>query len=192
VRALAIEAKAGPDPMIRRRWIAAALAGAGMLALGGGLVLRQMQDADARVASTRNGSTLLALDLPDPAGKNEPLAQWKGKVIVVNFWATWCEPCRDEMPRFVALQDEYGDKGLQFVGIAVDQVDKVRQFSSDIKLNYPALIGGYGAIELSRSLGNTVGALPFTVVLSRSGEVVHTQLGPVKDPQLRALITQLL
>ena len=129
---------------------------------------------------------------PTAAGASERLSQWKGKVIVVNFWATWCDPCREEMPRFVKLQSEYGARGLQFVGIAVDQADKVAQFSTEIKLNYPALIGGYGAIELSRTLGNSVGALPFTVVLNRAGDVVYSQLGPVKDPELRSLITQLL
>lgn len=178
--------------MRRNYWIGLAVALAAVSALGGGLMLRQAEDTDGRLARARQGSILLALDLPDASGKNESLAQWTGKVIVVNFWATWCEPCRDEMPRFVELQKEYGGKGLQFVGIAVDQADKVRQFASEIKLNYPALIGGYGAIELSKSLGNTVGALPFTVVVNRSGDVVSTHLGPLKDPELRALVRQFL
>ena len=178
--------------MSRRYWISITLGVAALLALGGGILLRQVQDADDGLSAKAKGETLMALNLPDAAGKSEPMAQWAGKVIVVNFWATWCEPCREEMPRFVELQKEYGDKGLQFVGIAVDQADKVRQFSSEIKLNYPALIGGYGAIELSKSLGNTVGALPFTVVLNRSGGIVRTQLGLLKEPELRALITELL
>ena len=178
--------------MSRQKWIAIALAAAALLALGGGIALRHTQDADVGLSDDQKGRTLLALNLPDAAGKSEPLAQWAGKVLVVNFWATWCEPCREEMPRFVELQKEYGDKGLQFVGIAVDEADKVRRFTSEINLNYPALVGGYGAIELSKSLGNAVGALPFTVVLNRSGSIVHTQLGPLKSPELRALIGQLL
>ena len=113
-------------------------------------------------------------------------------MLIVNFWATWCEPCREEMPRFVKLQDQYGAKGLQFVGIAIDQADKVRQFAKEIELNYPTLVGGYGAMELSKTLGNRLGALPFTVVLDRAGRVVHTQLGPLKDAQLQSMITQLL
>jgi peroxiredoxin len=67
---------------------------------------------------------------------------------------------------------------VQFVGIAVDNVDKVRQYASDLKLNYPTLIGGFGAMELSKTLGNSVMALPFTVIVDRSGKVAHTQLGP--------------
>ena len=86
--------------------------------------------------------------------KQQSLAQWRGKVIVVNFWATWCEPCRKEMPEFVVAQREFGPRGLQFVGIAVDQRDKVAQFAKELDLNYPALIGGYDAVDLSKTLGN--------------------------------------
>ena len=117
------------------------------------------------------------------------MAQWQGKLLVVNFWATWCAPCREEMPEFVRAQKEFGGKGLQFVGIAVDEADKVRQFADDIQLNYPALIGGYGAMELSRSLGNRMMALPFTIVIGRDGAIAHTQLGPLKDAQLRRIIS---
>jgi peroxiredoxin len=163
--------------------VAAAAAGAWWrLGPGGGLVDPAPKDA----------GTLLALALPDANGKDTPLAQWRGKLLVVNFWATWCTPCREEMPRFVELQDRYGARGLQFVGVAIDQADKVRAFADEIHLNYPSLIGGYGAIELSRTLGNGLGALPFTVVVDRSGAIVHTQLGPVKDAQLRSMIDQLL
>ena len=111
---------------------------------------------------------------------------------MVNFWATWCAPCREEMPEFIRMQRELGGKGLQFVGIAVDQADKVRQFASEIGLNYPSLIGGFGAMELSRSLGNTVMALPFSVVVDRQGRVVHTQLGVLKPQKLDAILAQLL
>ena len=91
---------------------------------------------------------LVGATLPDPDGKDQPLAQWKGKVLVVNFWATWCAPCREEMPMFMKVQREIVPKGVQFVGIAVDQPDKVKQYIVELGLNYPALIGGYGAMEL--------------------------------------------
>lgn len=93
---------------------------------------------------------------------------------------------------FVRLQRDRGAKGLQFVGIAVDQVDKVRQFAEEIGLNYPVLIGGYGAMELSKTLGNSLMALPFTVVVDREGRIAHTQLGPLKEAQLNAIADQLL
>ena len=135
---------------------------------------------------------LFGVTLPDAAGREQPLAQWKGKVVVVNFWATWCTPCREEMPEFVKAQRELGDKGLQFVGIAIDEPAKVQAFAAELGLNYPALVGGYGAIELSRTLGNRLGALPFTVVIDRSGRYAHTQLGPLKEQNLRSIVGQLL
>jgi thiol-disulfide isomerase/thioredoxin len=145
-----------------------------------------------RAATGTDGAGLLAISLPDAAGKDEALAQWKGKVVVVNFWATWCAPCREEMPEFVRAQRELGGKGLQFVGIAIDEPDKVSRFVNELGLNYPALIGGYGAMELSKALGNQMMALPFTVVLDRSGRIVHTQLGPLRDAKLRSIVGELL
>jgi thiol-disulfide isomerase/thioredoxin len=139
-----------------------------------------------------DGAALLAVALPDTTGREQAIGQWKGKVLVVNFWATWCSPCREEMPEFVRVQSEMGPKGLQFVGIAIDQADKVRQFADEIGLNYPALVGGYGAMELSKALGNHMMALPFTIVLDRSGRVVHTQLGPLREERLRSILLQLI
>ena len=154
------------------------------LALGLYFGLRQEAPADA--------TTLLALSLPDAAGKEQSIGQWRGKVVVVNFWATWCAPCREEMPEFMRAQAEFGARGLQFVGIAVDQADKAQQFAKELGLNYPTLIGGFGAIELSKTLGNRLVALPFTVVVDRQGNVAHTQLGPLKPQQLRAIVSKLL
>jgi peroxiredoxin len=96
------------------------------------------------------------------------------------------------MPMFVRAQAEQGAKGLQFVGIAVDQADKVNRFAADIGLNYPTLVGGLGAMELSRDLGNRLMALPFTIILDRDGRIVHTQLGPLHDEQLRSIVRPLL
>ena len=142
--------------------------------------------------AARDGAAILGIVLPDAQGREQALAQWRGKVLVVNFWATWCAPCREEMPQFVAAQARDGAKGVQFVGIAVDDVVKVRAFAREIGLNYPALIGGYGAIELSKTLGNDLSALPFTIVLDRHGRVAHTQLGPLKGAKLDGLLSNLL
>ena len=168
-------------------WIAAVLAA---LALGAGIWAGQSSLA---VKSTEGqpATPLLGITLPDPDGKDQALAQWKGKVLVVNFWATWCAPCREEMPMFMRVQQERGAQGVQFVGIAVDSVDKVRPFAQDLKLNYPTLIGGFGAMELSKTYGNAIMALPFTVIVDRQGHVAHTQLGPLKEAQLDAILRQL-
>ncbi|MBK7792302.1 MAG: TlpA family protein disulfide reductase [Betaproteobacteria bacterium] len=177
----------------RRWWRTVTLVLVGALALGLGAYFGQRQlGLGGAPGAGRDASALLAIALPDADGREQALGQWKGKVLVVNFWATWCAPCREEMPEFIRAQGELGDRGLQFVGIAVDQADKVRQFAGEIGLNYPALIGGYGAMELSKSLGNQLMALPFTVIIGRDGTVAHTQLGPLRDAQLRSIVGQLL
>jgi thiol-disulfide isomerase/thioredoxin len=173
------------------RWPAFAVVG--VLALAAGLHFHgTAEDNGPGTGAGIDAAALLAVAMPDASGKEQPLGQWKGKVLVVNFWATWCVPCREEMPEFVKIQRELGERGLQFVGIAIDQPDKVEAFASELGLNYPALIGGYGAIELSKTLGNRLGALPFTVIVDRSGHVVHTQLGPIKEASLRSIVSQLL
>jgi thiol-disulfide isomerase/thioredoxin len=167
-----------------RNYLAFGIAAVLALAAGIGLAMYDRTPADT--------TALLALSLPDPTGKLQPMAQWHGKVLVVNFWATWCAPCREEMPDFVRAQQQYGGKGLQIVGIAADNADKVQQFAEEIKLNYPALIGGYGAMDLSKELGNSLVALPFTLILDRQGKVAYTHLGPVKADKFRDVITKLL
>jgi peroxiredoxin len=139
-----------------------------------------------------DAAALFNVALPDAEGREQRLDQWRGNVLIVNFWATWCAPCRDEMREFVRFQKADGPKGLQFVGIAVDQTDKVQQFAKEIDLNYPALIGGLGAMQLSQAMGNELMALPFTLVVSRDGKIVHRQLGPLKQVQLEQIIGKLL
>ena len=173
------------------RWVAIAAVGA--IGLAAGIYFAsEKQTGDLSSASSAAAVALNGVALPDADGKEQRVDQWRGKVVIVNFWATWCAPCREEMPEFIKAQQELGPKGLQIVGIAVDQADKVRQFATEIGLNYPALVGGFGAMELSRTLGNTVMALPFTVILDRKGAIAHTQLGILKPEKLNAIVKQLL
>jgi peroxiredoxin len=163
---------------------------AAVIALGVGLYFGARIRSEAPASNTAAG--LLGTTLPDAEGREQRLDQWKGKVLVVNFWATWCVPCREEMPQFVKTQRDMGGRGLQFVGIAIDQPDKIRQFADELGLNYPSLVGGYGALELSKSLGNKVMALPFTVILDRQGGIAYTQMGIVKAEKLDAILGKLL
>jgi len=135
---------------------------------------------------------LMAAQLPDTKGQRQALEQWRGQVLVVNFWATWCTPCRQEIPEFIKVQEKWASRGVQVVGIAVDDDDKVRPYAAQLKINYPILIAGLDGIELARQAGNRLGGLPFTVILNRKGGLAHTQLGGVNEQKLEALVQPLL
>lgn len=135
---------------------------------------------------------LLAATLPDLDSRPQAIAQWRGKVLVINFWATWCPPCLEEIPEFVRMQDSQGDRGLQFVGIAIDDVAKVRDFASRFQVNYPMLVGEFEAVELARLAGNNLGGLPFTVIVDRNGRLVRTELGGLNQEKLSAIVAPLL
>ncbi|HSE01877.1 MAG TPA: TlpA disulfide reductase family protein [Burkholderiales bacterium] len=135
---------------------------------------------------------VLKARLVDVKGATGSLEQWRGSVLVVNYWATWCAPCREEIPVFVRLQERYGSRGLQFVGIAIDQPDKVAEFAREFRINYPLLLGGVDAIELLRQVGNRAGVLPYTLVIDRKGVLVSRESGGLKEVRLEHLIQPLL
>ena len=111
---------------------------------------------------------------------------------MVNFWATWCPPCVTEIPGFVELQTKYGSRGLQFVGIALDEVIATAKFSRDRGINYPVLVGEDNVAQLMRGYGNAIGALPFTVVFNRAGKIVHIHQGEWSSVDALAVIQPLL
>ena len=130
--------------------------------------------------------------LPDLEGNNHNLSEWKGKVMVLNFWATWCPPCRKETPLFVELQEQYGAKGLQFIGVAIDTKDKVQDFMDTFGVNYPMLIGANDAVKISESYGNRLGGLPFTVVIDRNGQINYVRQGEFTRETAEKIIPALL
>jgi thiol-disulfide isomerase/thioredoxin len=113
-------------------------------------------------------------------------------VILVIVWATWCAPCREEIPLLVKKQAELGASGLQVVGIAVDQIDKVKSFAAEMGINYPVLVGDMQALDLGRAVGNELGGLPYTLVVDRSGRIARTELGTLSEEKIDALIRPLL
>jgi len=136
--------------------------------------------------------SLLLASLPDPGGRSQTLSQWRGKVLVVNFWATWCTPCREEIPALMRVQHKYVANGVQLVGIAIDSVSKVRDYAEEMQIDYALLIGGMETLDLARDLGNRAGVLPFTVVLDRNGKVAYTHAGALTETSLGAVLTPLL
>ncbi|PFH10662.1 peroxiredoxin [Collimonas sp. PA-H2] len=130
-------------------------------------------------------AALFAQEIPDAGGKASSLAQWKGKPLVVNFWATWCAPCVEEMPELNALQGEIAAKNIQIIGIGVDSADNIAKFAEKYKISYPLYVAGTGATVLLRQFGNQSGGLPFTVLIGRDGEVKKMYLGSIKFDELR-------
>jgi thiol-disulfide isomerase/thioredoxin len=134
---------------------------------------------------------LLAAELSAPNGSKQALTQWQGKVIVVNFWATWCPPCLKEIPDFMTVQNQLGARGVQMVGIAIDDKDKVLAFMAKLGMNYPVLFAEDG-ITLARRSGNRLGGLPFTVIIDRAGKTTKVELGTLDAARLTRLVEPLL
>lgn len=130
--------------------------------------------------------------LPDAEGRPLALAQWRGRILVVNYWATWCPPCRDEMPAFSELNKRYAARGVQFVGIAIDDAAKVRNFAREYPVSYPLVLAGDADTQISRALGNEAMALPYTLVIDREGQVRTAVLGRVHEDALAKLIDGLI
>jgi thiol-disulfide isomerase/thioredoxin len=133
---------------------------------------------------------LYATSLPDLELRPQALSQWKDQTLLVNFWATWCVPCRQEIPALVRIQSRYSPKSMRIVGIALDNPDQARAFAKNFGINYPVLIGSLNTMDLTRSLGNRGEALPYTLVLAPGGKVSKFHLGALKEPEIEALIAE--
>lgn len=112
--------------------------------------------------------------LPDLDEEPRSLKEWKGRVVLLNFWAPWCPPCRKEVPAFIDLQEKYGDKGFTIVGVTVDTRENAQNFADTMGINYPVLIAEEEGVEIAKRYGNRVGALPYSVLLDREGRIVLT------------------
>jgi thiol-disulfide isomerase/thioredoxin len=135
---------------------------------------------------------LYAATFTGPSGEPRSLGAFQGKVLVLNFWATWCEPCRAEMPAFERLQQRWGPRGVQFLGLSDEPTDKAQQFGRALGVGYPLWTGGDQVSMLSRRLGNTLGGLPHTVVVDRKGEVVVQKVGPYTESALEIILAELV
>jgi thiol-disulfide isomerase/thioredoxin len=160
----------------------------GLLALAGGIALRYSL-YPAPVAET---SPLPEFALPDLAGHTRSIREWKDKVLVINFWATWCPSCREEMPDLVALQAQYAAQGVQMIGIALEDREPVEEYLDFVKINYPTLIAGDQGMALAGRLGNRAEAIPYTVVVDRQGMIRDRHLGKFSKPELVKIIDGLL
>jgi len=139
---------------------------------------------------SRSGAAeLLAARFEDLEGRGRRLIDWQGRALLCNFWATWCAPCREEVPLLIAAKQQQPANGTEIVGIGLDSADKIREFAANFKINYPVLVADATAINLLRQLGNSAGALPFTVLLDRNGALAYRHLGILSRQDLDRLLT---
>lgn len=171
-----------------RLWVLAAVVA--VAALAGGLFtgLREHESHSADNAAVQQ---LMATQLPDLNGQPQRLSQWRGRTLVVNFWAPWCPPCVHEMPALASLSREFEANHVQFVGIGIDSAQNMQAFEQKVKVGYPLLVAGYAGTDLARALGNNAGALPFTVVIDAHGKVRFQKLGELAPDELRSVLQSL-
>lgn len=175
------------------RWWRALLAGGVALVFGlGGIWFYQWRSATALPDPVATGRLVLAAELPGTDDKPQRFEQWRGKVLVVNFWATWCAPCREEIPGFIKFQDRYRNDGVQFVGVAIDRKERVLPYAKEFGINYPLVLGGMETMEFTRQLGNRAAVLPFTLIVDRAGKVASSRIGQLTPEMLEAIIKPLL
>ena len=120
------------------------------------------------------------------------IAEWDGQIIVLNFWATWCAPCRDEIPLFSRLDAAFADRGVQFLGVAIDNPEAIRGFLADVEMGYPSFYGMESAIDVAADYGNPQGTLPYTVVIDRDGSITERFRGQIHEPDLRPVLNDLM
>ena len=157
----------------------------------------QHQQKLAETKVTASGETVVSnvrplFKLKDLEDKVRDIKEWDGKVLMINFWATWCPPCRREMPAFIELQEKYQDKGFTIIGVALDEKQAVIDFTDPMGMNYPILLAEQEGITLTKAYGNNLGVLPYTVIVDRKGNIIHRQRSELTFEQVEGMIKPLL
>ena len=148
------------------------------------------QPAAASVPVLDVGDLVGDIRLPDRDGKPRELSEWSGKLVVLNFWASWCGPCREEMPMLDAMRARYASKGVEVIGVAAEEAADALGFLEQNPVAYPILINAPDApLDVSLHLGNTQSVLPYTALISRDGRLLATRMGNFSERSLQDWIS---
>ena len=169
------------------------------------MILSSSNDQQMLQPAMNATEAMLANDVEDMVGRERPdytlndingvqvsAADFNGQVLLVNFWATWCLPCVEEIPMLSELQKLYASRGFQVVGIALDDPQKAGQFAQLLDIGYPALVGTTDTVLVGRQYGNRAGLLPYSVLVDRNGIVQWAHLGALEKKELETLVQSLL
>ena len=173
----------------QRRNAVVALCALVLVSLGAVSALRVLRSPGADAATNSTVQELYALRLEDGDGRVQALEQWRGHPLLINFWATWCGPCVEEMPALDRLRQEFAGQAVAIVGIGTEDRIKVKAFRDRLNLHLPLLAGGYDALALARSLGDRQGVLPYTVLLGSDGRILQQQAGALDMQQVRSWLS---
>lgn len=180
--------------MSRKLLIAALL----VVAATAGYLLRQQLATNTgdnpdlvRINSAEVSASKVDFALPDLDGSTRQFSEWDGKHRIVNFWATWCAPCRREIPLLKQTQAKHAADGIQVIGIAVDFTEDVIAYAEQAEFNYPVLVGQEDAMAVAESSGVEFIGLPFTMIVTADGTLAGVHLGEIHAPQVDAIVEQL-
>ncbi len=171
--------------MNRRQWMM--ICGISLLALLAGIFSSHWisQTGLARDPSIK---AFFANPWQSPDGKSVYSENWRGKVLVVNFWASWCPPCIEEMPTLDKIAQEYASKKVLIIGISIDSPSNILEFLGKTPVSYPIVVGGLEGSNLAKQMGNSQGALPYTIIINQKEKAIYTKLGKISEEELKKAI----
>jgi thiol-disulfide isomerase/thioredoxin len=151
-----------------------------------------LQQSLIKDGAGQSTQALFEANFPNEKGQPQSLKQYAGKIVVLNFWATWCEPCREEMPELSNLHDSYKNKNVVVLGVAIDDVGNINEFLKTTKISYPLFAADDLGMNLAASLGNNKSVLPYTLIIKPDGSIAKTYFGRVTKPLLEKTLAKLI
>ncbi|MDT8283588.1 MAG: TlpA disulfide reductase family protein [Gammaproteobacteria bacterium] len=159
-----------------------------VIAGGSGFALHKYLNQKQDLSNPALGLQRPEFAVADLNGDMRNIKEWDGKLVLLNFWATWCPPCKKEIPDFIKLQTAYGEQGFQIVGIAIDDKEATEEYAQKVGMNYPSLVAAEEGVQLAQRFGNVAGVLPYSVIINRTGKISSTIRGELSILKAKELL----